>query len=111
MDAEENRPEILDDLQYEYYKDVSADNYNVESGIITISGDYLQTLDADKYGISLTFNDCAQTTLNVKLYVYEKASDREAPYLIQDTIKFDGSDVELKFDPGKGDLETTNVLS
>lgn len=137
VDAEENRPEILDDLQYEYYKDVSADiqipvdlkgatkltqvrigssvvpvdNYNVESGIITISGDYLQTLDADKYGISLTFNDCAQTTLSVKLYVYEKASDREAPYLIQDTIKFDGSDVELKFDPGKGDLETTNVLS
>ena len=90
---------------------VPADNYSVENGLITISSDYLYTLDADKYGISLTFNDCAKTTLSVKLYVYEKVSDREAPYLIQDTIKFDGSDVELKFDPGKGDLETTNVLS
>lgn len=137
VDAEENRPEILDDLQCEYYKDVladiqipvnmrgatkltqvrigssvvPADNYSVENGLITISSDYLYTLDADKYGISLTFNDCAKTTLSVKLYVYEKVSDREAPYLIQDTIKFDGSDVELKFDPGKGDLETTDVLS
>ena len=137
VDAEENRPEILDDLQYEYYKDVQTDiqipvdmkgatkltevrigssvvptdNYNVENGTITVSSDYLQTLDANKYSLSLTFNDCAVTTLSVKLYVYEKASDREAPYLIQDTIKFDGSDVELKFDPGKGDLETTSVLS
>ena len=90
---------------------VPADDYSVENGLITISSDYLYTLDADKYGISLTFNDCAKTTLSVKLYVYEKVSDREAPYLIQDTIKFDGSDVELKFDPGKSDLETTNVLS
>lgn len=54
VDAEENRPEILDDLQYEYYKDVLADNYSVENGLITISSDYLYTLDADKYGISLT---------------------------------------------------------
>ena len=137
VDAEENKPEILDDLQYEYYKDVAAsiqipvhmnsatkltqvrindteiptDTYDVENGIIVISSDYLNTLGADKYSVFMSFNDCAKTTLSAKLYVYEKAADREAPYLIQDTVKFEGSDIDFKFNPGKGDLKTTNVLS
>lgn len=131
-------PEALDTIKYEFYKDypdyviipvklngasaitqlkvgtdiVDPVYYKLQDGAIILDKEYLLTLEPAKYRVLPTFNDASQTTItNLQLIVYEKAADRAAPYLLQSRVVFDGSDVVLIFDPGKGDLETTNVLA
>lgn len=131
-------PEALDTIKYEFYKDypdyviipvklngasaitqlkvgtdiVDPVYYKLQDGAIILDKEYLLTLEPAKYRVLPTFNDASQTTItNLQLIVYEKAADRAAPYLLQSRVVFDGSDVVLTFDPGKGDLETTNVLA
>ena len=131
-------PEALVTVKYEFYKDypdyviipvklngasaithlrigttvVDPVNYKLEDGAIILNKDYLSELEPAKYRVLPTFNDANQTTItNIQLIVYEKAADRAAPYLLQSRIIFDGSDVILTFDPGYGQLSTTNVLA
>ena len=137
-DTNTDKPEALETIKYEFYKDypdhviipvkmnsatditqikigteiVDPINYDLQDGAIILSKDYLSTLEPAKYRVIPTFNDPSNTTItNLQLIVYEHAADRAAPYLLQSRILFDGSDVTLKFDPGEGDLLTSNVLA
>lgn len=131
-------PEALDTIKYEFYKDhpdyivvpvklngasdivelkigadiVGKSSYELQDGAIILDKNYLLTLDAGKYRVLPKFNDASSTVLsNIQLIVYNKAADRAAPYLLHTRLVFNGSDIVLTFDPGEGDLETTNVLA
>lgn len=131
-------PEALDTIKYEFYKDhpdyvvipvklngasnivelkigtniVGKSSYELQDGAIIIDKNYLLTLDAGKYRVIPKFNDASNTVLsNIQLIVYNKAADRAAPYLLHTRLVFNGSDIVLTFNPGEGDLETTNVLA
>lgn len=131
-------PEALDTIKYEFYKDhpdyvvipvklngasdivelkigtdiVGKSSYELQDGAIILDKNYLLTLDDGKYRVLPKFNDASNTVLsNIQLIVYNKAADRAAPYLLHTRLVFNGSDIVLTFDPGEGDLETTNVLA
>lgn len=131
-------PEALTTISYEFYKDypdyvvipfkfnsateiieisldndmLSEDNWKIQKDAIVLDKEYLSTLDAGKYRVLPKFNDKNNTIIsNLKLIIYDKVSDRGAPYLLQSRVVFKGQDVDLEFDSGYGDLEALNVLA
>ncbi|MEY8354711.1 leucine-rich repeat protein [Lachnospiraceae bacterium 54-53] len=137
-DSNTQPPTALDTIKYEFYKDypdyviipvtlngatsitslrigsntLDSEDYELQDAAIIINYDFLETLDPGKYRVLPTFNDPGKTTIsNLQLIVYNQAADRAAPYLLQSRILFTGSPVTLNFDPGAGELFTTNVLA
>lgn len=131
-------PEALTTITYEFYKDypdsviipvklnsaknivrlrigaaeVDPSNYELQDGALCIKKECLMTLEVGKHRILPTFDDPQSTTIpNLMLYVYNKAADRAAPYLLQSHHIFDGSNIRMQFNVGEGDLKATNVLA
>lgn len=131
-------PEALVTIRYEFYKDypdyviipvkmnsasdivsltigeelVDKQYFRLQEGAIVIDSEYLSMLESAKYRVLPTFDDAANTTIsNIQLIVYDAAADRAAPYLLQSVINFTGQTLRLRYDPGYGDLKSSNVLA
>lgn len=131
-------PEALTMINYEFYKnypdyviiplkmndattvtrlvigkdEVPDTAWELQDSAIILDKDWLANLDAGKYRVKPTFNDRDNTTIsNIQIIVYDKVSDRGAPYLLQSVIDFSGQTLRLKFDGGFGDLGAERVLA